>query len=153
LKTIRSHINRITDEEGKKAWESWLALEARMQGEASIFLGKSEVRESDLRERQFFAGRRPVVFLNMCHSADLVPSMTSGLVNMFLERDASAVLGTECVMTSVFAHEFAQQIFNDLFAHRDIGTALWKARRHFIDNRNPLGLAYTLYGRATVRLV
>jgi hypothetical protein len=153
LKQIRHHIDGIKDEEGKKTWQSWLSLEESMKGEASMFLGMSEVRESELREQEFFSGRRPVVFLNMCHSADLVPSMTSGLVNIFLERDASAVLGTECVMTSVFAHEFAQQIFNDLFAHRDVGTALWNARRHFIDHRNPLGLAYTLYGRATVRLV
>lgn len=152
LKQIRRHIDGITDQEGKKAWEGWLALEERMKGQASIFLGKSEVTESELWEREFFSGRRPIVFLNMCHSADLLPSMTSGLVDIFLQRDASAVIGTECVMTSVFAHEFAKQMFNDLFAQRDIGTALWNARRHFLDKRNPLGLAYTLYGRATVRL-
>jgi hypothetical protein len=45
-------------------------------------------------------------------------------------------------------------MLDQLFARSDIGTALWSARRHFIDfdNRNPLGLAYTLYGRATARL-
>ena len=35
-----------------------------------------------------------------------------------------------------------------------IGHALWKARRHFLsrERRNPLGLAYTLYGRGVATL-
>ena len=55
-------------------------------------------------------------------------------------------------MTAVFANAFAQQIFDSLFAGDDIGAALWKARRYFLQQRNPLGLAYTLYGRALAKL-
>jgi hypothetical protein len=57
-------------------------------------------------------------------------------------------------MTAVFAHTFAKRVFDDLFNDHDLGTALWNARRHFLssDVRNLLGLAYTLYGRATVTL-
>jgi hypothetical protein len=57
-------------------------------------------------------------------------------------------------MTGIFANAFAEAVFDCLFDGDDIGTALWKARRRFLapDVRNPLGLAYTLYGRATARL-
>jgi hypothetical protein len=57
-------------------------------------------------------------------------------------------------MTGVFANAFSRVMLDELFANGNVGTALWKARRHFLaaDQRNPLGLAYTLYGRAVARL-
>lgn len=82
-------------------------------------------------------------------------SLTSnrGLVHLFLDHNASAVIGTESPMTGVFADAFARKVFDALFAGDNIGTALWKARRHFLlEGRNPLGLAYTLYGRADAKL-
>ena len=139
--------------EVQSAWQTLLTLTARMKDEAWIFLGNAEISESVLRQTQgFFRTRRPVVFLNMCHSAALLPSMSSGLVRLFLGRSASAVIGTEAPMTSVFAHAFAEQFFVYLLAGRDVGTALLQARLYFLaeDRRNLLGLAYTLYGRATV---
>jgi hypothetical protein len=80
--------------------------------------------------------------------------MSNGLVRVFLDHNASAVVGTESPMTAVFADAFANLVFESLFGGDDIGTALWKARRHFLRDevRNPLGLAYTLYGRANARL-
>jgi hypothetical protein len=139
-------------EEAQTAWQTLLTLTARMKDEAWIFLGDAEITESALRQAQgFFRTRRPVVFMNMCHSAALLPSMTSGLVRLFLRRSACAVIGTEAPMTSVFAHAFAEQFFTHLLAGCDIGTALLRARLHFLaeDRRNLLSLAYTLYGRAT----
>ena len=125
-----------------------------MAGESWIYLGDSQIKEADLRLLKFFARpRRPIVFLNMCQSADLIPSMSSGLVHLFLDHNASAVIGTESPMTGVFADAFARKVFDALFAGDNIGTALWKARRHFLlESRNPLGLAYTLYGRADAKL-
>jgi hypothetical protein len=87
-----------------------------------------------------------------CQSAALAPSMTSGLVRLFLDRSASAVIGTEAPMTSVFAHAFAEQFFTHLLSGCDVGTALLRSRRYFLERHNPLGLAYTLYGRATTKL-
>jgi hypothetical protein len=133
--------------------ERLLALVPQMGKEAWIFIGNSQLGESALRSKQsFFQGRRPIVFLNMCHSAALMPSMNSGLVRMFLDRSASAVIGTESPMTPVFAHAFSKQVLGSLLGGETIGNALQAARRHFLDERNPLGLAYTLYGRATTRL-
>ena len=134
--------------------EKLMELTSKMAGESWIYLGNSEIKEADLRLLKFFARpRRPIVFLNMCQSADLVPSMSSGLVHLFLDHNASAVIGTESPMTGVFADAFARKVLDALFASDNIGTALWKARRHFLlESRNPLGLAYTLYGRADAKL-
>jgi hypothetical protein len=139
---------------GKTALETLLRLTTKMDREAWMYIGDAEIKETDLALKDFFApNRRPIVFLNMCQSAGLLPSMSSGLVRVFLEKNASAVVGTESPMTAVFAHAFAEQFFNSLFGGDDVGTALWKSRRHFLQNmRNPLGLGYTLYGRATAKV-
>lgn len=137
----------------RKALETLLSLTAKMSDESWIYIGGSEIKESKLRRQGFFKVRRPIVFLNMCQSADLVPSMSTGFIRTFLDHNASAVVGTESPMTAVFANAFAKHVLDELFAGEDIGTALWKARVHFLSQvRNPLGLAYTLYGRATARI-
>jgi hypothetical protein len=139
----------------QRAFETLLSLTAKMGDQPWIFIGDAEITESTLRLlRGFFRDRSPVVFLNMCHSAALLPSMTSGFTRLFLERNAAAVIGTESPMTSVFAHAFAERFFAHLLGGDDLGTALLHARRSFLtsEERNPLGLAYTLYGRATVKV-
>ena len=157
LKRIIEEIRKQAGTEESAAatgLEKLMELTSKMAGESWIYLGDSQIKEADLQMLKFFARpRRPIVFLNMCQSADLVPSMSSGLVHLFLDHNASAVIGTESPMTGVFADAFARKVLDALFAGDNIGTALWKARRHFLlESRNPLGLAYTLYGRADAKL-
>jgi HEAT repeat protein len=90
----------------------------------------------------------PLVFLNMCESAQLSPALSESFVQFFLDRGARCVLGTEGLMTVDFAHDFAEAILTDLLAGRTIGEALLSARRHFMAMQNPLGLAYSLFGSA-----
>ena len=97
--------------------------------------------------RQFSS--RPFVFLNMCESAQITPSLTKSFVHFFLNRGASAVLGTECPMTVEFAHPFAKEYLTGILAGEAAGPMLLKARRQFMGRLNPLGLAYSLYGPAT----
>jgi HEAT repeat protein/CHAT domain-containing protein len=154
VKRLKDTIEKITDSAQKHALETLLDLTTRMNDESWIFVGDAEVKESTLVAARFFERRRPIVFLNMCQSADLLPSMADGFVRLFLKRNAAAVLGTESPMTAVFAAAFAKTMFDALFSGKDVGTALLATRRHFLgsDQRNPLGLAYTLYGRATAKV-
>lgn len=155
VKLFRQRIEALPEDSPQRAaFETLLTLTAEASDEAWMFIGSSEVLESKIKQQKFFLTRRPIVFLNMCQSAELMPSMSSGLVRVFLDHNASAVVGTEAPMSAVFANAFAEVVFDQLFAGDNIGTALRKARRHFLsDNqRNPLGLAYTLYGRALARL-
>lgn len=159
VKTLKQMIEGIRAKSGDgdspsaDALEKLMELTSKMAGESWIYLGDAEIKEVELRLLRFFARRRPIVFLNMCQSADLVPSMSSGLVHLFLDHNASAVVGTESPMTGVFADAFAKKVLDRLFAGDNIGVSLWKARRYFLTTgRNPLGLAYTLYGRADANL-
>lgn len=93
---------------------------------------------------------QPLVVLNMCESAQITPSLSDSFVHFFLDRGALTVLGTECPMTVEFAHPFAERLLSALFAGGQVGEALLRARKYFMRRRNPLGLAYTLYGSATV---
>jgi hypothetical protein len=47
---------------------------------------------------------RPVVFLNMCESAQVTPSLAESFIHFFANRGAATVIGTECPMRSLFAH-------------------------------------------------
>lgn len=138
----------------RQTLETLLTLITEKEDEPWMHIGNAQILEGTLALRNFFEPpRRPIVFLNMCQSADLPPAMSSGLIRLFLRKNASSVVGTEGEMTSTFANPFAEEVLNSLFRGDDIGTSLWKARRHFLSQmHNPLGLAYTLYGRAVARL-
>jgi len=96
---------------------------------------------------------RPFVFLNMCSSAPLTPSLSESFVHFFLNRGARSVLGTECPMTMYFADPFGRWVMNGILNGRPVGEVLREARCHFLEkHNNPLGLAYTLYGSAMYQL-
>jgi len=113
-----------------------------------LYLDELEVNKDAINLCQ-----RPVVLLNMCEGAQITPSLSEGFIPYFLDQQASAVIGTECPMTARFAHPFAVAFFNALLGGDSLGIALLKARREFVRPNQlmaPLGLAYTLYGNATV---
>ena len=92
----------------------------------------------------------PLVVLNMCESAQRSPLLSESFVHFFLDRGAAAVLGTECPMTVEFAHPFSEFFLDALLRGDEVGEALLRSRRKFLKMKNPLGLAYTLYGRDTL---
>jgi hypothetical protein len=150
IKTLR---DLAATSDTRQLWDTMLNRLSTPPGEAKMFFGTASITETELNDIDFFQGRsRPIVFLNMCHSADLLPAMGHGMTRRFIERNASAVVGTECPMTAVFADLFAGKVIEELGAHKTIGQAVLIARRHFHEARNPLGFAYTLYGRSDARL-
>ncbi|MEO8052510.1 MAG: CHAT domain-containing protein [Acidobacteriota bacterium] len=116
---------------------SWIGVSFGM-----IYLDElySEVKE--LRSR-------PLVILNMCESAQVTPSLSDSFVDFFLDRGARSVIGTECTMTVEFADIFSESLFRGLLGGHSIGAAMLAARREGLARRNPLGLAYTLFGSAS----
>jgi hypothetical protein len=93
----------------------------------------------------------PLVFLNMCESAQMTPSLSESMVAFFLDRGASAVIGTECPMTVYFADPFAERLLEAVLRGETVGKALLDARRHFIErDNNALGFAYSLYGTSSL---
>jgi hypothetical protein len=101
----------------------------------------------------------PLVFLNMCESAQVFPNISEGLIDAFLKKGARNVIGTEIPMLDRFADLFSRQFFDALFFGLDkakqpmsIGEIMYNLRRKFMELGNPLGFAYTSFGDVTTRL-
>lgn len=95
----------------------------------------------------------PIVILNMCESAQSLPSLPDSFIDFFLCRPARAVLGTECLVPPDFAADFGVQLLTRLIAGEPVGAVLQALRREYlVKHRNPLGLAYSLWGSAGASL-
>lgn len=143
LAEIRKAVEALPEAD-RAPWTKMLSLAGDETRVAAMLTGAAHITEDRLNQALFFAAGRPLVFLNMCHSADLQPSLRAGLTSVFMNRSAAAVLGTECPVSSVFADRFAERALSLLLESSDIGEAVLAARRHFHCARNPLGLLYTL---------
>lgn len=95
----------------------------------------------------------PLVILNMCESAQITSSLSDSFIHFFLDRGARSVIGTECPMTIEFADPFAEELLKGILAGEQIGKILLNIRRHFLKLKNPLGLAYSLFGSATTSFI
>jgi len=96
----------------------------------------------------------PLVFLNGCGTVAFSPDALSPFVQKLVNGlGASGVVGTEISVWEDFATEFAESFLKQFLARRTAGEAIVDARRALLAKRNPLGLAYTLYASAGLRLV
>jgi len=100
---------------------------------------------------------RPLVFLNLCHGGRATSLMHRGFTDVFLKREASAVIGPYTEIPIVFAGEFATRFFANFLDRqagvRQTGSVLLDLRREFFDKyNNPLGLLYSLYWGADIFL-
>jgi hypothetical protein len=95
---------------------------------------------------------RPLVILNMCDSAQVTPSLSKSFVEFFLGRGARAVIGTECPMRPVFADFVGRGLLTGIVSGRPVGSTLLDIRRDAAEQKNLLGLAYTLFGAADAAL-
>lgn len=95
----------------------------------------------------------PVVLLNMCESAQVIPSLSGSFVDYFIDRGARAVIGTETSTTPRFAHHFATRLLSKFLSGVELGTALLETRREYLEQDDAFGLVYSLFGAGTVRVV
>jgi hypothetical protein len=98
---------------------------------------------------------RPLAFLNGCGTAAFDPESLSPFVETLIrDRGASVVIGTEVRVWSTFAAEVGLE-FLSRFLTGDLsaGDCLLTVRRALLSRLNPLGLAYTLYGRTELVLM
>jgi hypothetical protein len=96
----------------------------------------------------------PLVILNGCNTAVFSPDALSPFIRT-LVRDAQAAgaLGTEIPVFEVLASEVARLFLGRFLRGEPAGDALLAVRRDLLARGNPLGLAYTLYAVAELRLV
>jgi hypothetical protein len=100
----------------------------------------------------------PLVFINGCHTAELTPEVLVNFVDSFIGVYAAGVIGTEILLVQEVANEAAEQLFI-VMNNKDktgnsfgVGEALRQMRLHFLGKGNLLGLAYTPYCSADLKL-
>ena len=134
----------------------------KIRDSSYIQIEDTVLKMSDLNQFAPAQSSWPLVFLNICESAELCPGATDNLIDAFLDHDAGGVIGTEMPMLTVFGDLMARRFFESYFSrnHRyegpgsegqQIGRVLWQLRRDFMDHGNPLAFAYTYFGDATTR--
>jgi hypothetical protein len=139
---LREHWKELYDQVRQPDFEatsSWIGLR----------YGKLYLEE--LYDSEIKLHNNPIVFLNMCESAQATPSLSESFVHLFINRGARCVVATECTMRPLFAHHFSSEFLKALLGGDSAGQAILDARRKFIESKNPLGLAYTLFGSAGAR--
>jgi chaperonin GroEL len=100
----------------------------------------------------------PLVFINGCHTAELTPELLVNFVDAFIGVYASGVIGTEILLLQSAASEAAEQILARLNrrsqdgGYGSVGQAVREMRLHFLNKGSLLGLAYTPYCCADLRL-
>ncbi|MDQ4074679.1 MAG: CHAT domain-containing protein [Chloroflexota bacterium] len=99
--------------------------------------------------------RRPLVFINGCHTQNLSPGKVVSFATAFAGLGAGGVLGTEVSVELRIAVEVAESLFHKLAPPnpQPLGEALREVRWELANKGNLLGLAYTLYGLADLHLV
>jgi hypothetical protein len=125
----------------------------------SIQLGNGDLSLNELESAIDLNRSSPMVFLNICESAQIFPERAESLVKTFITKGARTVIGTEIPMLPAFADLLSRQFFEKLFYETTVsgqvissGRILFDLRRQFFDMKNPIGFAYTLYGDATTHL-
>src|SRR5439155_19477425 len=94
----------------------------------------------------------PLVLINGCHTAELSPESLVNFVDAFAGVGASGVIGTEIALHQQVAGEAALELLEGIQDNRSVGDAMQRMRRHLLGKGNLLGLAYTAYCSAELRL-
>jgi hypothetical protein len=100
----------------------------------------------------------PLVFINGCHTVELTPEALVNFVDSFIGVYAAGVIGTEIILVQEVANEAAEELLA-VMNRKDksgnpvgVGEALRQMRLHFLGKGNLLGLAYTPYCSAELKL-
>ncbi|MDY7079260.1 MAG: helix-hairpin-helix domain-containing protein [Chloroflexota bacterium] len=115
----------------------------------------SDLSQPDRRGRQVYCWpEHPLVFVNGCETVGLRPTVMSEFVRTFAELGAAGVIGTEIKVWEPLATFFAEGFLSRFLAgHQTVGQILRDLRHELLRRYNPLGLIYTNYCSADLRLV
>lgn len=110
-------------------------------------------RDQTLWPRPHWPRRKPLVVLNGCHTTELTTATLANFVDAFANRaGAAGVIGTEVSVEQGMAGWVMEMLLRLLVDGASAGAALRAVRWRMIGRGNAMGLAYTLYGAAGLRL-
>jgi hypothetical protein len=94
----------------------------------------------------------PLIFINGCHTADLIPELTLNFVSAFSHLRAGGVIGTEISVLAGYAYEAGQSLLMRLARGEQVGQAVRGMRWDMLNAGSFVGLAYTPYCLAELHL-
>jgi len=100
-----------------------------------------------------WAGLHPLVFINGCHTADVTPDDLLHFTRMFAWCRAAGLIGTEISVPEELARHFARGFLAGFAGGRGVGEVMREQRLELLELGNLLGLAYTPYCSADLRIV
>jgi hypothetical protein len=111
-----------------------------------------KMRSADFPRNPQWA-HHPLVFLNGCGTVGFSPDALSPFIEKLVEDlGAAGVIGTEITVWEELATVVAESFLNSFLGGNDAGKALLDVRRSLLAKKNPLGLVYTLYAPAHLKL-
>ncbi|HWQ12312.1 MAG TPA: CHAT domain-containing protein [Roseiflexaceae bacterium] len=89
----------------------------------------------------------PLIFLNACQGAELVPGQFDGVLPYFMQRGARGAIGTEVNTPVNFAARFGAELIAEFAkGEKTLGELLLERRRFYRDTHNNImGLIYACY--------
>jgi CHAT domain-containing protein len=108
----------------------------------------------ELEGLEFRVRSHALIILNACLTGTINPLSTmSNWAIFFKRKGAKGVVATEFEVPDWFAAEFITEVYKYLLQGKTIGEAMLVARQQFLEQGNPLGLAYSLYAPPSLRIV
>ncbi|MBV9958266.1 MAG: CHAT domain-containing protein [Acidobacteria bacterium] len=86
----------------------------------------------------------PIIFLNSCSSGQYSPLSLTNFFSRFKEKQALGLIATSFPVPATFGAAFGEELIKRYLDGMTIGEALWRLRRELLQEKNPVGLFYSL---------
>ncbi len=95
---------------------------------------------------------RPLVFINGCNTVGITPDDLLPFNKSLARSNAAGVVGSEITIPETLGREFGREFVRGFLAGAAAGDLVRRLRLQLLSGYNPLGLAYTPYCLAKLRL-
>jgi hypothetical protein len=129
---------------GHKRGKAWLGVGARPPD----LLYPSNLRAWKVR----WPTIRPFVFINGCDTVGMTPSDLLTFNEALARCKASGVIGSEITIPETLGRQFGKRFLEGLLGGKRVGDLVRRLRLELLAGYNPLGLAYTPYCLAKLRI-
>ena len=106
-----------------------------------------KIEESDWKDDPL-----PVIFLVNCSTAGITVGSLNSIVYDFHSAGATAVIGTECNITSDLGARFLKEVLEEMYKNGvELGEAIQKFNKRLFESGVPLAFVFTCFGNNNLR--
>jgi len=117
------------------------------------WLSRADLADRAQDEKEAWDQPRSIILLMACDSAAGSIKTVNNFVVAFNTAGAAAIVGTECIVDSQFAAEFAREISVAMLKNGiRLGTAITRFRRTSLQRGNPLAFVFNAIGDVDLRI-